>query len=169
MGELRIEFGNANSGGQDIVVDEDVDEQVVQDLALNVDNTMFMANLSFADPVYDEANPSYDSDILSERIAELKSENSNLQNKIQNDDHNVMVQSRGNTIRELREKISRLTKKHRDADLIHDQEAKVERPLDRSLASACLYTKHSQELLEYVIGTCPKDFNQRDKKHAATP
>ncbi|GJW76720.1 hypothetical protein Tco_0138402, partial [Tanacetum coccineum] len=33
------------------------------------------------------------------------------------------------------------------------EEAKVERPLDRSLASACLYTKHSQELLEYVIGT----------------
>nr|GFB42472.1 hypothetical protein [Tanacetum cinerariifolium] len=40
------------------------------------------------------------------------------------------------------------------------EEAKVERPLDRSLASACLYTKHSQELLEYVIGTCPKDFNK---------
>ncbi|GKB84456.1 hypothetical protein Tco_0956728 [Tanacetum coccineum] len=49
------------------------------------------------------------------------------------------------------------------------EEAKFERPLDRSLASACLYTKHSQELLEYVIGTCPKDFNQRDKKHVATP
>ncbi|GKC37189.1 retrovirus-related pol polyprotein from transposon TNT 1-94, partial [Tanacetum coccineum] len=43
------------------------------------------------------------------------------------------------------------------------EEAKVERPLDSSLAFACLYTKHSQELLEYVIGTCPKDFNQRDK------
>ncbi|GJU52428.1 hypothetical protein Tco_1226142 [Tanacetum coccineum] len=49
------------------------------------------------------------------------------------------------------------------------KEAKVERPLDRSLTSACLYTKHSQELLEYVIGTCPKDFNKRDKKHASTP
>ncbi|GKE47577.1 hypothetical protein Tco_1478835 [Tanacetum coccineum] len=49
------------------------------------------------------------------------------------------------------------------------EEAKVERPLDRSLASASLYTKHSQELLEYAIGTCPKDFNQRDKKHAPTP
>ncbi|GJX39440.1 hypothetical protein Tco_0252743 [Tanacetum coccineum] len=49
------------------------------------------------------------------------------------------------------------------------EEAKVERPLDRSLASACLYTKHSQELLEYVIGTCPKDFNKQDKKHASTP
>ncbi|GKB84584.1 hypothetical protein Tco_0956856 [Tanacetum coccineum] len=49
------------------------------------------------------------------------------------------------------------------------EEAKVERPLDRSLASACLYTKHSHELLEYMIGTCLKDFNQRDKKHAYTP
>nr|GFC63914.1 integrase, catalytic region, zinc finger, CCHC-type, peptidase aspartic, catalytic [Tanacetum cinerariifolium] len=62
--------------------DDDVDEQPVQDLALNVDNvfqaddcdafdsdvdeasttqTMFMANLSSADPVTDEAGPSYDS------------------------------------------------------------------------------------------------------------
>ncbi|GJQ93941.1 hypothetical protein Tco_0005080 [Tanacetum coccineum] len=49
------------------------------------------------------------------------------------------------------------------------EEANIERPLDSSLAFACLYTKHSQELLEYVIGTCPKDFNPRDKKHAATP
>ncbi|GKB99597.1 hypothetical protein Tco_0985734 [Tanacetum coccineum] len=67
-------------------VDEDVDEKPVQDLALNVDNvfqaddcdafdsdvdeaptaqTMFMANLSSADLVYDEADPSYDSNILS--------------------------------------------------------------------------------------------------------
>ncbi|GJR72503.1 hypothetical protein Tco_0084868 [Tanacetum coccineum] len=78
---------NANPGGQDNDVDEDVDEQPVQDLALNVDNvfqvddcdafdsdvdeaptvqTMFMANLSSADPVCDEAGFSYDSDILSE-------------------------------------------------------------------------------------------------------
>ncbi|GJW09605.1 retrovirus-related pol polyprotein from transposon TNT 1-94 [Tanacetum coccineum] len=33
------------------------------------------------------------------------------------------------------------------------EEAKVEKPLDSSLASACLYTKHFQELLECVIGT----------------
>ncbi|GKB33797.1 hypothetical protein Tco_0873198, partial [Tanacetum coccineum] len=49
------------------------------------------------------------------------------------------------------------------------KEAKVERLFDRSLASACLYTKHSLELLEYAIDTCPKAFNQRDKKHAPTP
>ncbi|GJU18398.1 retrovirus-related pol polyprotein from transposon TNT 1-94 [Tanacetum coccineum] len=73
--------------GQDNAIDEDVDEQPVQDLTLNVDNvfqvddydafdsdvdeaptaqTMFMANLSSKDPVYDEVGPSYDSDILSE-------------------------------------------------------------------------------------------------------
>ncbi|GJY05919.1 hypothetical protein Tco_0371859 [Tanacetum coccineum] len=75
------------AGGQDNAVDEDVDEQPVQNLALNVDNvfqaddcdafdsdvdetptthTIFMANLSSADPMYDEVGPSYDSDILFE-------------------------------------------------------------------------------------------------------
>ncbi|GKB82718.1 hypothetical protein Tco_0949613, partial [Tanacetum coccineum] len=39
----------------------------------------------------------------------------------------------------------------------------------KSLASACHYTKHSQELLEYVFGTCPKVFNQQNKKHTNTP
>nr|GEZ74717.1 retrovirus-related Pol polyprotein from transposon TNT 1-94 [Tanacetum cinerariifolium] len=76
-------------GGQDTAIDEDVNEQLVQDLALNVDNvfqaddcdafdsdvdeaptvqTMFMANLSSADLVYDKARPSYDSNILSEYV-----------------------------------------------------------------------------------------------------
>ncbi|GJX19707.1 hypothetical protein Tco_0222384 [Tanacetum coccineum] len=49
------------------------------------------------------------------------------------------------------------------------EEAKVERPLDRTIVSACRYTKHSQEILEYAIDTCPKAFNQQDKKHAPTP
>nr|GEX09541.1 hypothetical protein [Tanacetum cinerariifolium] len=46
------------------------------------------------------------------------------------------------------------------------KEAKVVRPLDSSIISACRYTKHSQELLEYAIGTYPQDSHQRDKKHA---
>ncbi|GKG39436.1 hypothetical protein Tco_0463581, partial [Tanacetum coccineum] len=59
------------ASGHDTAIDEDVDESPVQDLALNVDNvfqiaqTMFMANLSSTDPIYDEAYLSYDSDILS--------------------------------------------------------------------------------------------------------
>nr|GEU53101.1 retrovirus-related Pol polyprotein from transposon TNT 1-94 [Tanacetum cinerariifolium] len=75
------------AGGQDNIVDDDMDEQPIRDLALNADNvfqaddrdafdfdfneaptaqTMFMDNLSSADPVYDEAGPSYDLDVLSE-------------------------------------------------------------------------------------------------------
>nr|GEY76591.1 hypothetical protein [Tanacetum cinerariifolium] len=75
------------AGRPDNAFDDDVDEQPVQDLALNMDNvfqaedcdafdsdvdeaptakTMFMANLSSADPITDEAGPSYDLDILSE-------------------------------------------------------------------------------------------------------
>ncbi|GJT93151.1 hypothetical protein Tco_1081996 [Tanacetum coccineum] len=77
------------TGGQDNVVDEDMDEPPVQDLALNVDNvfqtndrdafdsnvdeapttqTMFIANLSLAEPVYDEASLSYNSNTLSEVV-----------------------------------------------------------------------------------------------------
>ncbi|GJU02810.1 hypothetical protein Tco_1113148 [Tanacetum coccineum] len=72
--------------GQDNAVNEDVDEQPVQDLALKVDNvfqaydcdaydsdidedptaqSLFMANLSTAYLIYDKAGPSYDSDVLS--------------------------------------------------------------------------------------------------------
>nr|GEU54478.1 integrase, catalytic region, zinc finger, CCHC-type, peptidase aspartic, catalytic [Tanacetum cinerariifolium] len=77
------------AGCQDNVVDDDVDELPIQDLALNVNNvfqadecdafdsdvdeaptalTMFMENLSSLDPVYDKAGLSYDLDILSEVI-----------------------------------------------------------------------------------------------------
>nr|GEU88246.1 integrase, catalytic region, zinc finger, CCHC-type, peptidase aspartic, catalytic [Tanacetum cinerariifolium] len=49
------------------------------------------------------------------------------------------------------------------------KEAKVVRPLDRSIVSACRYTKHSQELLEYAIGTCPQGSQQRAKQLAYIP
>ncbi|GKD92053.1 hypothetical protein Tco_1371890 [Tanacetum coccineum] len=75
------------AGGQTNTFDDDVDEAPVQDLALNEDNvfqadqcdafdyvvdeaptgqTMFMANLSSTDLIYNEAGPSYDLDILFE-------------------------------------------------------------------------------------------------------
>nr|GEV59391.1 hypothetical protein [Tanacetum cinerariifolium] len=49
------------AGGQDNAFDDDVDEQPAPTA-----QTMFMANLSSADPVTDEAGPSYDSNIISE-------------------------------------------------------------------------------------------------------
>ncbi|GJT75954.1 retrovirus-related pol polyprotein from transposon TNT 1-94 [Tanacetum coccineum] len=119
--------------------------------------------------------------IAQNRIADLESENFNLRNKIQNDDHDSMIkhfsklevehfnlqlkyqnlkerfgnkkpvtssddpsfdslfvigqlneqiQSRGNTIRELKEKISRLTMKNSDADPIFDPKALVSQNKD---------------------------------------
>nr|GEY00601.1 retrovirus-related Pol polyprotein from transposon TNT 1-94 [Tanacetum cinerariifolium] len=53
------------AGGHDNAFDDDVDEQPFQDLAPTI-QTMFMANLTYADPVTDEVGPSYDLDILSE-------------------------------------------------------------------------------------------------------
>ncbi|GJU77915.1 retrovirus-related pol polyprotein from transposon TNT 1-94 [Tanacetum coccineum] len=64
-GGVQKRVGNANPGGQTNTFDDGVDEALVQDMALNEDNTMFMANLSSTDPIYDEVGPSYDLDILS--------------------------------------------------------------------------------------------------------
>ncbi|GJV63340.1 integrase, catalytic region, zinc finger, CCHC-type containing protein [Tanacetum coccineum] len=355
------------AGGQDNVVDEDVDEQPVQDLALNVDNvfqaddcdafdsdvdeaptaqTTFMANLSSADPVYDEVGPSYDSDILSKvhdhdhyqdavcehhevhemhddvqlnyvvdshvdytsdsnmilydqyvkdnavpdpvQYASVKTQNNAVdksltaefatyklyerrtkfeltereqkineqlrivitdrnikEENLKKELHSVKMQltSTINHNKSMVDEVSSLKKdfkqkenkyleefldmkalKEKDlikvkAEALKEQttasrpikaltvyaidyepippcsrnnkevhldylkhpmesvatireiveEAKVERLIDRSLESACLYTKHSQELLEYVIGTCLKDVNNQDKKQASTP
>ncbi|GKF12614.1 hypothetical protein Tco_0050540, partial [Tanacetum coccineum] len=41
--------------------------------------------------------------------------------------------------------------------------------MDSLLNYACRYAKLSQELLECVIGTCPKSFNERDNKAPSTP
>ncbi|GKA18715.1 hypothetical protein Tco_0698630 [Tanacetum coccineum] len=225
--------------GHDTTVDEDVYEPPVQDLALNVDNvfqaddcdafdsdvdeaptaqTMFMENLSSADPVDDEVSPSYDSDILSKvpdhdsyqyavcdhhevhemhdddvlkmKAKALKEQTTALRpikvltvyppntpatlvpknlrkpvkrelyqrvslkgkgdlNKPRNvispryaiDVKPIPPRSRNNRevhldyLKHLKESVETLRK------IV--KEAKVERPLDRSLASACLYTKNS--------------------------
>ncbi|GJS32426.1 putative ribonuclease H-like domain-containing protein [Tanacetum coccineum] len=81
-----------------------------------------------------------------EQITALDNENESLKVQLQNPVLGIL-----DTLREIVE------------------EAKVERPLDRSLAFTCRYTKHSQELLEHVFDTCLKVFNQQDKKHAHTP
>nr|GEZ49496.1 hypothetical protein [Tanacetum cinerariifolium] len=49
------------------------------------------------------------------------------------------------------------------------EEAKVVKPLDRSIVSACRYTKHSLELLEYAIGTCPHGSQPHAKQLSHIP
>nr|GEV74481.1 retrovirus-related Pol polyprotein from transposon TNT 1-94 [Tanacetum cinerariifolium] len=70
------------------------------------------------------------------------------------------------TIREIVEEA-----KVENVETIRDivEEAKVVRPLDRSIVSACRYTKHFQKLLEYAIGTCPQGSQKRDKQLAHIP
>ncbi|GKA89992.1 retrovirus-related pol polyprotein from transposon TNT 1-94 [Tanacetum coccineum] len=87
-------------------------------------------------------------------LTENKSLKVQIQNKLNNREVNLVY------LKHLKESV----------ETLHEivEEAKAERPLERSLASACRYTKHSQELLEYVIATCLKALNTQDNKHAST-
>ncbi|GJU04205.1 integrase, catalytic region, zinc finger, CCHC-type containing protein [Tanacetum coccineum] len=132
--------------------------------------------------------------VVQARCLELEAELSKLHDKVQKDDHTELVKRFSNLEDHVKPKVlapgkyaidvEPIPPRNRNNREVHldylkhlkesvetlreiVEEAKVERPLDRSLASACLYTKHSQEILEYVIDTCLKDFNQRDKKHVA--
>nr|GFA01021.1 hypothetical protein [Tanacetum cinerariifolium] len=74
-GEAHNRVGNAKDCD---AFDSDVDEAPTA-------QTMFMANLSSADPITDEAGPSYDSDILSEMVEEttfLKQDFKQKENKL---------------------------------------------------------------------------------------
>nr|GFC38187.1 hypothetical protein [Tanacetum cinerariifolium] len=87
------------------------------------------------------------------------------------------LQGKDNVIRQLKMQLSQdahldyLKHLKESVETIRDivEEAKVVRPLDRSIVSAYHYTKHSQELLEYVIGTCPQGSQQRAKQLAYIP
>nr|GFA57093.1 integrase, catalytic region, zinc finger, CCHC-type, peptidase aspartic, catalytic [Tanacetum cinerariifolium] len=88
------------------------------------------------------------------------------------------LQGKDNAIRQLKKKLSKFQVtssdterniKVRTTESQLTKEAKVVRPLDRSIVSACRYTKHSQELLEYAIGTCPQGSQQRAKQIDHTP
>nr|GEX63407.1 hypothetical protein [Tanacetum cinerariifolium] len=207
------------AGGQENAIDEDVDEPPAPTA-----QTIFMANLSSTDPVYDEAGSSYDSDILSEydqyvkdnaepvvqnnvssipnnasmmiinemheqttqcvsvkahtevveasltaklaiyreqielftemhdahtvvqvRCLELEAALSKLNDKIQKDDHNELVKHFSNLENNREVHLDYLKHLKENVATLREilEEARAERPLDRSLASACLYTKHS--------------------------
>nr|GEV20062.1 hypothetical protein [Tanacetum cinerariifolium] len=211
--EAQNRVGNAQENGvaldaEHLLFIADIDEAPTT-------QTMFMANLSSADPITDEAGPSYDSNILSEaqndllraendkikqhykelydsikitramhieQVTKLTTENVNLKTYVSKATIKPQVSARDKHAIDVEPIISRL-RNNRDAHLdylrhltesvktIYDivEEAKVVRPLDRSIVSACRYTKHSQELLEYAIGTCPQGSQQRAKQLASTP
>nr|GEU46735.1 integrase, catalytic region, zinc finger, CCHC-type, peptidase aspartic, catalytic [Tanacetum cinerariifolium] len=227
------------AGRQDNVVDDDVDEQPIQDLALNVDNVFQADDCDAFDSddavcehhevheMHDDVQPNYvvdshtgytsDSNIIPydqvenakvkqhykelydsikitcakhiDQTTALLTENENLKVQINAklkcvtiDSVTPKVLAPGMYAIDV-ETIPPRLKNNREVRLDYlkhfkesvatlreiVEEAKVERSLDKSVASAFLYTKHSQELLEYVIGTCLKHFNKEDKKQATTP
>nr|GEU97076.1 retrovirus-related Pol polyprotein from transposon TNT 1-94 [Tanacetum cinerariifolium] len=100
--------------------------------------------------------------IVKVRYLELKAELSNLRDKSHHDNHEENNrEAHLDYLKHLKESVETIR------DIV--EEAKVVRPLDRSIVFACRYTEHSQELLEYAIGTCPQDSHQRDKQLAHIP
>nr|GEV09570.1 hypothetical protein [Tanacetum cinerariifolium] len=83
--------------------------------------------------------------VVQARCLELEAALSKLNDKIQKDNHNELVKHFSNLennrevhldyLKHLKESVATLR------EIL--EEARAERPLDRSLASACLYTKHS--------------------------
>nr|GEX63471.1 retrovirus-related Pol polyprotein from transposon TNT 1-94 [Tanacetum cinerariifolium] len=117
-----------------------------------------------------------------EQVTNLTTKNVNLKASVRKDKVNPQVLAREKHAIDVEPIVPRL-RNNRDAYLdylrhlkvsvetIRDivEEAKVVRPLDRSIVSVCRYTKHSQELLEYAIGTCPQGSQQRAKQLAHIP
>nr|GEU52493.1 retrovirus-related Pol polyprotein from transposon TNT 1-94 [Tanacetum cinerariifolium] len=117
-----------------------------------------------------------------EQVTKLTTKNVNLTTSVSKDKVKPQVLARNKHAIDVEPIIPRL-RNNRDAHLdylrhlkesvetIHDivEEAKVVRPLDRSIISACRYTKHSQELLKYAIGTCPQGSQERAKQLAHIP
>ncbi|GJV25325.1 retrovirus-related pol polyprotein from transposon TNT 1-94 [Tanacetum coccineum] len=141
--------------------------------------------------------------VVQARCLELEIELSKLHDKVQKDDHAKLVKRFSNLEDHVKPKvlapgryaidvepIPLRNQNNREVHLDYlkhlkesvetlceiVEEAKVERPLDRSIASACLYTKHSQELVYYVEGLgqnlfsvrqfCDSDLEVAFKKHS---
>nr|GEY28324.1 integrase, catalytic region, zinc finger, CCHC-type, peptidase aspartic, catalytic [Tanacetum cinerariifolium] len=115
-----------------------------------------------------------------EQVTKLTTENVNLKTSVTKDKVKLQVLTRAKHAIDV-EPIIPCLRNNRDAHLdylrhlkesvetIRDivEEAKVVRPLDRSIVSAYRYTKHSHELLEYAIGVnrCPKASGSQPKSN----
>ncbi|GJV05609.1 retrovirus-related pol polyprotein from transposon TNT 1-94 [Tanacetum coccineum] len=169
------------AGGQTNTFDDDVDEAPVQDLALNEDNifqadqcdafdsdvneapttqTMLMANLSLADPIYDEAVPSYDSDILSEN----KVVNESLSSKLARYKEQVeLYENRARFL--LTEREQKIYEQMRI--IIQDRNVQEEL-LKKELHSVKMQlnsTINHNKLIKEEVTTLKKDFKQKENKY----
>nr|GFB50213.1 hypothetical protein [Tanacetum cinerariifolium] len=117
-----------------------------------------------------------------EQVTKVTTENMNLKTGVNKATVNPLVSARDKHAIDVEPIVPRLRNNRnahldylrhlkKSVEMIRDivEEAKVVRSLDRSIVSACRYTKHSQELLEYAIGTCPQGSQPPVKQLAHIP
>ncbi|GJW42348.1 hypothetical protein Tco_0071147 [Tanacetum coccineum] len=176
--------------------DDDVD-----DLALNVDHvfeadqcdafdsdvdeapttqTMFMANLSSEDPIYDEAGPSYDSNTPFEvqdhdTFVDHMDENheyveDNEEHVVQSNVSSVQNDALMSIIDDMHEPGSRLSSTNEKTSSLLTQIEDLKAQIEGNLKVAARSSVKTKVLApEYVIGTCPKEFTERDSKAPSIP
>ncbi|GJR27020.1 retrovirus-related pol polyprotein from transposon TNT 1-94 [Tanacetum coccineum] len=101
--------------------------------------------------------------LVQARCLELEAEFSKLHDKVKKDDHTELVKHFSNLEDSIKpnidvEPIPLRNRNNREVHLDYLKHLKES-----------VETLREIEMLEYVIGTCSKDFNQRDKNYAATP
>ncbi|GJT65319.1 hypothetical protein Tco_1016799 [Tanacetum coccineum] len=165
-------------------VDRTEDKQSVQDLALNVDNvfqvddcdaydsdvdeaptaqTMFMANLSSADPVRDEAGPSYDLDILSETPRNIVANNL-LNAELATYKKQVELYERHARF-ELTEREQKIDEQLRIVICDHNiKEENLKKELHSVKLQLASTIQHNKLMVDEVT-SLKKDFNQKENKY----
>nr|GEV39059.1 hypothetical protein [Tanacetum cinerariifolium] len=178
LSQLQVTRSDTDRTLQVQTTDSQISKLNDQVTHLQAQNDLFRAETDKIKPHHKEL---YDSIKITrakhiEQVTKLTTENVNLKTSVSKATINPQVSARDKHAIDVEPIIPRL-RNNKDAhldylrhlkesvEIIRDivEEAKVVRPRDRSIVSTCRYTKHSQELLEYAIGTCPQGSQQRAK------
>nr|GEV68531.1 putative RNA-directed DNA polymerase [Tanacetum cinerariifolium] len=99
-------------------------------------------------------------------IRKLKNQISQLQVTRSDTDRTLKVRTANSQITKLTEQVTNLQAQN---DLFKAENDKIKQHYKELYDSIKITPKHSQELLEYAIGTCPQGSQQRDKQLANIP
>nr|GEY22527.1 hypothetical protein [Tanacetum cinerariifolium] len=162
MGELRTELG--------MLIQVKQDRLSATTAMASTAQTMFMANLSSTDPIYDEASPSYDSDILSEPAQHVSVTTQNnvidksLTAKLATYKEQVELYKRRARF-ELIEKEQKIDEQLRivitDRNIKEENLKKELHSVEMKLASTINHNKSMVEEVTYLN----KDFKQKENKY----
>nr|GEW52447.1 hypothetical protein [Tanacetum cinerariifolium] len=184
LSQLQVTLRDTDRALQAYTTDSQITKLTDQVTHLQAQNDLFRAENDKIKQHYKEL---YDSIKITrakhiEQVTKLTTENMNLKTSVSKAMVNPLVSARDKHAIDVEPMVPRL-RNNRNVHLDYlrhlkesvetiryiVEEAKVVRPLDRSIVSACRYTKHSQELLEYAIDTCPQGSQLRARQLAHIP